>query len=195
MKRKQQQPKAYVPAKYDECQTPRYGVWPILDYTPKSWTIWEPAAGEGYMADAMRDQGYTVYASELQERYRNDNIAAPMDFFKHQIYLYDCIITNPPFSIKYDWIARCYELKKPWALLLPVEVLGAKTAQTMFAEYGVQVILLNTRIDFKMPYKGWDGGGAQFPVAWFTHGFDLPRDLMYDKNVGLNKKLDRLERK
>ena len=33
---------------------------------------------------------------------------------------FDCIITNPPFSLKQEFLQRCYELGKPFALLLPL---------------------------------------------------------------------------
>jgi len=43
-----------------------------------------------------------------------------------------------------------------------------------------------------MPNKGWEGT-AQFPVAWFTHGFNLPSDIVYDGTVGTLKALFRLQ--
>ena len=33
--------------------------------------------------------------------------------------------------------------------------------------------------DFLMPEMGYEGGGAQFPTAWFTYGFALPKELNY----------------
>ena len=34
--------------------------------------------------------------------------------------VYDGVITNPPYSLKDKFIEHCYELDKPFALLLPV---------------------------------------------------------------------------
>ena len=50
---------------------------------------------------------------------------------------------------------------------MPVEVLGAQRAQTLFREHGVEVIFMDKRINFKMPNKGYEGT-AHFPSAWFT---------------------------
>lgn len=157
-----------IPAK-DECQTPAYGISPILPYLPKSWTLWECAVGEGLMKSALEDAGYFV-------------VGTGFDFFESPYrgdFIWNCIVTNPPFSLKYKWLERCYELGKPFALLMPVDVIAAKSAQTLFAKYGVEILLLDKRIDFKMPNKKWDGKGADFSVAWFTWGLKIGRTLTY----------------
>lgn len=157
---------------FDACQTPAYAVDPLLPYLTRIAAIWEPAAGEGLLCEALYDSGFKdVIASD---------ILTGQNFFD---YLpekqWDAIVTNPPFSLKFKWLERCYELGKPFALLLPVETLGTKTAQEMFREHGVEIILMDKRVNFKMPNKGWDGGGAQFPVAWFTWGLDIGQQMTF----------------
>jgi len=156
----------------DRCQTPAYAIAPLLPYIDPSWTIWEPAAGEGYLARAMASEGRNVESSD---------ILTGENFFEFEPTIWDCIVTNPPFSIKYDWLARCYELGKPFALLLPVETIGTQAAQRLFKQYGVEVIWLDKRVNFKMPYKGWEGSAAQFPVAWFTWGLSLGQQMIFEE--------------
>ena len=36
------------------------------------------------------------------------------------------IITNPPYSLKDEFIKKCYEWKKPFCLLLPITALEGK---------------------------------------------------------------------
>jgi hypothetical protein len=86
-------------------------------------------------------------------------------------------VTNPPYGIKFAWIERCYELGKPFALLLPVETIGSQRCQKAMQRYGCEILLLNRRVNFYMPNKGFDGQ-AQFPVLWFTHGI-LPAPICY----------------
>lgn len=116
------------------------------------------------MVDALRDLDFNVIPSTIENG---------QDFFEYELKEdWNCIVTNPPFSMKYDWIERCYALGKPWALLLPVETLGAATAQKLFDENNphlLSFIFTNQRIDFKMPFNGWKGT-AQFPVMWVTWG-------------------------
>ena len=160
----------YTPNGYDACQTPAYAVDPLLPYIPERWLIWEPASGEDMMVEAFYDAGRKVVSSD---------IITGKNFFKWQPKKWNCQITNPPYSIKYDWLERSYALGKPFALLLPVETLGAKTAQLMFDKHGIEIILLDKRVNFKMPNKGWDGSGAQFPVAWFTWKFKLGAQIVF----------------
>lgn len=165
----------YTPQGMDACQTPAYALDPILPYVQDSWTIWEPAAGEGLLVEALYDSGF----SEYQVKY--GDILTGQNFFDYEPDEWDCLITNPPYTIQFQWLERCYQLGKPFALLLKVEILGTKTAQEMFNQYGIEVIFVSPRINFKMPHKGWDGGGAQFPTAWFTHGLNIGQQMSFTK--------------
>lgn len=149
----------YKPAKYDACQSPLYAMDPVLPYLRPGQTIWEPAAGEGNLVKAMRDNGLTVIDSD---------ILTGQNFFEYEPPAWNVLVTNPPYSIKFEWLERCYELGKPFALLLPVETLGTGTAIRLFERYGLEMILLKQRIDFKMPNAEWSGGGAQFSTFWLT---------------------------
>lgn len=163
---------------YDLCQTPPYALDPLVRPLKLAGfeTVWEPACGEGLLVNGLRERGFEVAGTD---------IIGGVDFFKFLVPPgIDCIVTNPPYSMKYQWIQRCYELNMPWALLLPVETLGARAAQVMFDTLGIQVIFMSPRVDFKMPDKGWSGKGAQFPTAWFLYGFNMKRDMVFAK---LNK--------
>jgi hypothetical protein len=165
----------YEPQGYDACQTPAYAIDPLLPYLPDR-IIWEPAAGEHYLVEALYDSGFK------SEQVITSDILTGQNFFEYTPDEWDCLITNPPYSIKYQWLERCYQLGKPFALLLPVETLGAKTAQEFLKEYGFEMMLLNKRVDFKMPNKGWDSS-AQFPVFWLCWQL-LPQQVMFGE---LNK--------
>jgi len=153
----------------DQCQTPPYAIDPLLPYLDPDSIIWEPACGEGMLVEAFYDSGFSeVIASDA---------LTGQNFFDYEPEGWDCLITNPPYSIKYEWLERCYELQKPFALLVPVDTLGAKTAQLLFAEYGSETMFLHPRIDFKMPKKEWDSS-AQFSVVWLCWNI-LPEQVMY----------------
>ena len=161
----------YVPQGYDACQTPPYAIDPLLPYLDTHWTIWEPAQGERLLVEALYDSGFNdVVGSDL---------LTGQNFFEFEPPQWDALVTNPPFSLKYKWLERCYQLGKPFALLLPVETLGAKTAQDLFRQFGLNMIFMDKRVNFKMPNKGWEGGGAQFPVAWFTWGFNIGSEMVF----------------
>ena len=155
------------PGPMDNCQTPPYAVVPMLEWFYQYDMIWEPAAGEGWMVRALADGGqFRVIGSDIKHDIRFDY----HDFLEHDPEPYasmcEAIITNPPYSLKFEWLERCTEIGLPWALLLPVETLGTKKFLQLAATEGFCVILMYPRVDFKMPDAGWDGSGAQFPVCW-----------------------------
>jgi hypothetical protein len=99
------------------------------------------------------------------------------DFLTYSPFSFDCIITNPPFSIKEKFIERCYQLGKPFALLLPLTSLESEKRQRLFRQYGLQLIIPNKRYNFETP--SGKGGGSWFATAWFTWGLNLPKELNF----------------
>ena len=159
----------YKPGPMDVCGTPYYALMPILPLlTGKK--VWESACGQEHLiVNALLHHGINTVASDISSE-------MPVDFFLEQPESWDVQVTNPPFSQKYRWLKRSYELGKPFALLLPVETIGAGTALRLFRKYGLEVIFFTRRVDFKMPNKGWDSH-AQFPVAWFTWGMEVGKPI------------------
>lgn len=175
-------PKAYVPrkpkvnrkgeegkvSKFDQCQTPPYAVEPLLPYL-KQHIVWESACGEMLLANAIAAPGIPINATDL---------SMDLDFFKWQPNIWTAQVTNPPYSIKPQWLRRSYELDKPFALLVPVEFIGTQGCQKLIQAHGFEMMLLDARVDFKMPDKAWGGKGAQFPVLWLCHNI-LPEKVMF----------------
>ena len=156
---------------FDRCQTPPYALDPLLPYIRREWAIWEPASGSGNLVSAV--------AWHVPEIIGTD-ILNGCNFFTWQPPHFDAIVTNPPYSIKFAWLDRCYQLGKPFALLVPVETIGAQSAQRLMERYGAELLLLNRRVNFEMPEKGYNGGGAQFPVLWLCWQL-LPAPIVYGK--------------
>ena len=164
--------KGYNTGTYDECQTPPYALDPLIPYLDPFEPIWECAAGERTLANYLIQIGYAVIATDI-----NDKVPGGSDFF--DIWYGNTIITNPPYSLKYEWLERCYELEFPFALLMPVEMIGTAKAQKLFCKHGVEIIYMTPRVDFLMPHALWAGHGAQFPVAWYTWKLNLPKEINY----------------
>jgi len=152
----------------DDYQTPPKALEPLLPYVPRDWIIWECAQGKGYLTDALRDNGYTVIGSD---------IVTGEDFLTWQPSAYDCIITNPPYSTKYKFLYRCYELGRPFALLLPLTTLETQKRQALFNRYGVELIVFSNRIHFIRP--DGDYSTSWFLTAWFTNGLSIGKSLSF----------------
>lgn len=94
--------------------TPQDVTQSLLRYLdiPKGATIWECACGEGDMVKVMKDNGYSVIATDLQQG---------VNFLDAPLHECDWIITNPPFNLADKFIERCAEHGKPFALLLKAQ--------------------------------------------------------------------------
>ena len=145
----------------DEVYTPKEALYSLVPFVPKNWIIWECASGKGMLAQHLREEGYSVV---LGENFFTDNFHA------------DCIITNPPYSIKDDFLERAFGLGKPFAFLLPLTALEGKFRGSLYRKHGIQLIIPNGRIHFIIPSGK---KSAWFQTAWFTYGLNLPKDLMF----------------
>ena len=173
-KRADKQASGLVVNRRDRCQTPDYGLDPLVPYLKREWTLWESARGEGYLEHAIKVNGFQVVSGDLLtgQNYFLDESIPPV---------WDAQVTNPPFSLKYKWLTRAYKLGKPFALIMPIDVFGSKTAQALFEKHGVEVILFDKRIDYGMPSIGFEGSSSQFASAWFTWGLGIGRQLTFSK--------------
>lgn len=152
----------------NDFQTPPVALDSLIPYLNKEWIIWECAAGQGSLADRLLDEGFGVESSDILTR---------QDFMAYEPEKWDCVVTNPPYAIKDDFIKRAYQLKKPWAFLLPPRALEGLERQALYKKHGLGVIMLNRRVKFTPP--SGEGSGAWFPVAWFTHGLGLDGKLVF----------------
>lgn len=160
----------------DRCYTPPYALDPLLPYLRPDWRVWESAAGGGHLYGALAQHVAGVIGTDIH----GPHAEPPRDFFTYQPPAFDAIVTNPPYSIKFKWLERCYQLGKPFALLVPVETIGAQSAQKLMEVHGAELLLLNRRVNFIMPRAGLSGGGAQFPVLWLCWKV-LPAPIVYGR--------------
>ena len=155
----------------DDFQTPDYGLRPLLPYIPNDGLIWECASGKGNLVLGLETIGYNVFGTDIIEDVNE------FDFLDYEPnFDFDMILTNPPYSLKTQFMERCYEWDKPFALLLPITHLATFKRQRMM-KAGIQIIFIGGRINFDTP--SGKGTGSWFETAWFTHGLDLPYDIMF----------------
>lgn len=156
----------------DNFQTPTIALRPLIPALKRLAAepiIWEPAAGRGNLAIALEAEGLLVLASDILPR----DPALPRlerDFLTWSPYSVgvNAIVTNPPFSLKDEFLARCYALSLPFALLMPLSALGGKRRQNLYRQHGVEVVMMGERIDFQTP--SGKQGGAWFETCWITWG-------------------------
>lgn len=183
--------------------TPPYATEALCDFLAKEvgghvfeGQVWEPACGEMFMVDELRDYFTNVMFSDLNKGI--DFLGEFTEFQRAWIDQTDCIITNPPYTakLKYGFIERCVELDKPFALLMPTETISSSKAQALFDRVGgVTMLHFDTRVDFKQQGKTWSESQAQFPTAWFISWNGLAADKNYFVSIKEAKKKFKSEMK
>ncbi len=154
---------------FDGPQTPAWALDYLTPFLSKTWLIWEPACGKGSLVNGLRVRGFRSFGSDILEG---------KDFLCEEPEHWDCLVTNPPYSIKTDWIKRCYSLKKPFALLLPWTALETEKRQRLFRENGLEIIGIPERIHFELPGNP-KKKTCWFATNWFTWGLKIGRDLTF----------------
>jgi len=157
----------------DNFQTPKEAIDILLPYLPKNWQIWECAWGNGNLYNFLSDAGFSVLGTDKygKDGHRLDFLIDTMSF------PFDCIVTNPPYSLKTDFLEKCYNIGKPFALLLPLTALEGKKRGQLYTKYGVELIIPNKRINFETP--SGKGSGVWFQTAWFCYKLNLPKQLNF----------------
>lgn len=143
--------------KNDELYTPKEAIYPILKYLDKSKIYWECTDfGESNITKILKENGFKVVSTNKDE----------LDFLNDTAkFNFDVIITNPPYSLKNEFLHKCYEYNKPFLLLLPLTALEGKERNKLYRENGIEIIVLDKRINFmKNKNNVW------FNTSWFCKG-------------------------
>ena len=141
----------------DNLNTPEWTFKELIPYIPKG-KILECAVGNGEFLEIIKKNGFEAVGTN--------------NFFE-KLPDFDIIITNPPYSIKDEFLKRAYELNKPFAFLLPITALEGQKRQLLYKKYGIQIIFPIKRTDFNGKGRPW------FYTAWFCWKFNLPNDLIF----------------
>lgn len=177
----------------DQFQTPNYATDIIIPYlhakkffSEKGFKIWECASGLGKIEKRLSDKGFDVFGTDLQTGV-NFLTAEPPQWL-------DCIVTNPPFSLKKKFYERALGYGVPFALLIPADY---STWVIQAIKDGAEKIIPTRRIDYVTPdiltriHEGevWETVKNEFPYsAWgLQKSKELPGvwDSIYDRHKEL----------
>lgn len=147
----------------DEQYTPRCGVEVLLPHIQhlKEKTIWCPFDREdSQFVQVLRENGYTVIHSHIDEG---------QDFLTYQPECFDAIISNPPYTNKRIYWERALDLGKPFALLLPLNILSDSIINVTMREREreFQLLIPSKRMRFYNHATGKTGNQPTFKASYF----------------------------
>ena len=149
----------------DEQYTPRYGVEVLLPHIQhlKEKIIWCPFDKEdSQFVKVLSESGFTVVYSHIDDG---------KDFLSYEPERWDCLISNPPYKNKRKYWERCLNLKKPFALLLPLNILSDSIINATMSDRGIseefQLLIPNRRMKFFNKQTGEVGNKITFKASYF----------------------------
>lgn len=150
-------------SKNDEQYTPKILVEPIIKYIPKGSIVWCPFDTEdSEFVINLKENGINVVFS---------HISLGQDFFYYEPEEYDYIVSNPPFSLKFEVLKRLYDLNKPFAMLLGLPILNYQQTGNFFLDKDLQLLIVDKKVSF-------NGNTSAFNCSYFCYKF-LPKDIIF----------------
>lgn len=127
----------------DEFYTPKYAVKPIVQYLKSRGfnKIWCPFdTKDSWFVKVLQGEGMDTVYSHIDEG---------NDFFEMDIPECDCIVSNPPYSIKGEVLEYLFKIHKPFAMLVGVVGLFESEKRfSMFQSNDFEILYLNRRVSY-----------------------------------------------
>lgn len=154
--------------KNDNLWTPVEAIYPLLRHLPnRRMKIWEPCDyGDSKITKILKENGHEVISTDIIHGFNFLTDTPTFDF--------EMVITNPPYSLKDNFLEKCYSYGKPFSLLLPLTALEGKWRGEMFSEMGISVIVLDKRINFTSKKNVW------FNTSWFCWNIFQNNTLVFE---------------
>lgn len=163
----------------NEQYTPRYGVEVLLPHIQhlKDKIIWCPFdKDDSQFVQVLKENGFKVVWSHIE---------TGGDFLLSEPDEWDVMISNPPYKNKRVYWERALDLKKPFALLLPLNILSDSVINVTMREREreFQLLIPSKRMRFYNALTGKVGKQPTFKAAYFGVNFFQQPIILADMDI------------
>ena len=157
----------------DEWFTPENAIYPILKYIKPESVVWCPFdTDESNFVKILKEQGHNVINTHIEDGY---------DFFETSVEC-DYIISNPPYSIRNDILARMFSLEKPFMMLMNTNGLfDSKIRWKLFNDNNFSLIYLSGRVNYMKSYGAKEKSSPPFQSAYICSKISNDKILFEEK--------------
>ena len=141
----------------------------LLEHETFNKYVWEPACGEGNLAEVLKNHGHDVFSTDLIDRGYQDVM---IDFLETNCLFDGDIITNPPFKYTTEFIQRSLDSVPEGnkvAMFLKINYLsGKKRYKEIYSKFPPQRVYVFTgrmACSKNNTMEGFKGGAMDY--AWF----------------------------
>ena len=159
----------------DEFYTPYYAVQPLIKYLKiKGYKkiLCPFDTKDSRIYKMLVNEGFDVEQSHLSEG---------VDFFERDLKSCDCIVSNPPYSLKAEVLETLFASGKPFAMLLGVVGLFESQRRfNMFASNDFEIMYMNKRISYHKDFETEKTAlNPPFSSVWLTSKV-LPKQITFE---------------
>jgi hypothetical protein len=157
---------AFAARGVDLYETPPEATRALLRVEQLPHRLWEPACGRGAIVRVLRKAGHDVHATDL---YHHGCGISGVDFLAaaHRDL---AVVTNPPYQLAHEFVARALEFSPLVIMLLRLGFLESeKRSDVLDGGKLARVHVFRNRLPM-MHRDGWAGplASSAIPFAWFV---------------------------
>jgi hypothetical protein len=151
---------------HDLYETPAGAVRALLQAEALPHWVWEPAAGRGAIVSVLRNAGHAVIASDIIRR------DFPLHFVRDFLTIdnvpdsAEAIVTNPPFGIADEFVARALRICPRVVMLLRLAFLESVRRTSILEAAGLACVHVFRKRLPMMHRDGWGGPRASSQTAF-----------------------------
>lgn len=154
----------------------------LIPHLNPRWIIWDCAGGKGNLVNGLTERGFDAYGTDISHPALGYGVNWPADqrhdFLAMEPLACGMILTNPPYTLKDQFLKRCYEIGRPFALLMPLTALEGQVRQRLYARYGLELVFLPRRPEFQTP--SGKNSGSWFACAWYCGFMGIGQQLNFN---------------
>lgn len=146
--------------------TPREATLSLLALEAVPNVIWEPAAGNGAIADVLEESGREIICSDIKDYGRGYPVE---DYLTTTPRTCDGIVTNPPYKLALPFVQKAVVESRYVAFLLRTNFLESIGRYRFFKFNPPSKIWISSRRLPMMHREGWEGNRSTSNTcyAWF----------------------------
>jgi hypothetical protein len=160
----------------DEFYTPKYAVVPIIKYLKEKGfnRIWCPFDNADSWFVKILSECFDVTFSHISNGQNFFDVAMPPKC--------DCIVSNPPYSVKGEVLQRLFDMQMPFAMLVGVVGLFESEKRfTMFEDNAFEILYLNRPVSyFKSMTEQKPSLNPPFSSVYLCSGV-LPKQICFER--------------
>jgi hypothetical protein len=144
--------------------TPEWAFAPIVPMLPHDVNFWEPACGDGRLVRMLSESGRSAAGADLLPHGYAEGFQ--VGNFLEDTTRREFIITNPPFSLAFDFVRHAANLAPEVLMLLRLNFLGAVSRAEWFRAHEPSALFMIT------PRPSFTNGGGtdSCEYAWIYWG-------------------------